>query len=395
MVRKPHLSLMGVKFLGDDFMHQLSKKPVLFGLRTPLSASFFLCAALLIPEANAQVSVSGFGSIVAGKVTTGDGYIANYTELGIYGKNGSAKFGPTDQSWLNQETRFGIQASMNINESTRATAQIVARGTQKYSPNVEWLFVTHEVTSNLNVQAGKLRVPVYLYSDKMDVGFAYPWLRVPADTYSLDTVSFNGGKVNYDFTRGEFSLKLSAWAGTSDEQKSRLMSYLFGTTINRYHRFTGVVADSIYGPFQVRASYTADRMDQSTPDPMNAFRNEKFDEKFIDLALQYQLGDFTFVAEWNQDKPFYKSDFQSVIYQFGVNSVYLTKSKFVLDEPWEQHHTTSIGLRREIGSNMSVKFDLTRMTDQGKNPFTGGTNPVIQIRPGHATTASVSFDFIF
>lgn len=376
-------------------MHQQSTPLFQRRLVSSFSLCLTLCAMAASTGANAQVSISGFGSLVAGRVVSGDGYIANYNELGIYGKNGSANFGPTDQSWINPETRFGVQASVTLNESTRATAQVVSRGTQNYSPAVEWLFVTHEVASNFNVQAGKLRVPVYLYSDKIDVGFAYPWLRVPSDAYSLDAVSFSGGKLNYDLTNGEFSLKLSTWAGTSDQQKSRLMSYLFGTQIDRYHRFTGVVADSIYGPLQVRASYTLDKMDQSTPDVSNAFRNEKFDEKFIDLAVQYQLGNFTFIGEWNQDKPFYKSNFYSGIYQLGNNAFYVTKSKFILDEPWEKHHTTSVGWRRDIGSNMSVKFDLTRMIDEGKNPFTGDSNPVIRIKPGHATTAAVSFDFIF
>ncbi|TDK58955.1 hypothetical protein [Sapientia aquatica] len=136
-------------------------------------------------------------------------------------------------------------------------------------------------------------------------------------------------------------------------------------------------------------------MDQSTPDPANAFRNEKFNERFTDLAVQYQVGDLTLVGEWNQDKPFYHSNFYSAIYQINSNAIYVTKSKFVLDLPWEKHHTISVGVRHDIGSNMSLKFDLTRMIDEGKNPFTGESNPVIKINPGHATTAAVSYDFIF
>lgn len=123
---------------------------------------FVACAVLVPSVANAQLAVSGFGSIVAGAVTSGDGYIVNYNQLGIYGKNGSANFGPTDQSWINQETRFGVQANYGLNDTTRVTAQVVSRGTEDYAPKVEWLFATHDITPNFNVQAGKLRVPVYL-----------------------------------------------------------------------------------------------------------------------------------------------------------------------------------------------------------------------------------------
>lgn len=353
-------------------------------------------SALLPTQALAiDYSLSGFGSIVAGHVINGDGYIANYTELGIYGQNGSKNFAPKQSGALNQESRFGIQGSVLFSDATKATLQLVARGTEKYEPKVEWLFLSHQLANDLSIQAGKMRLPVYLYSDKMDVGFAYPWVRVPSDAYSLDTVSFNGVKMNWDFASGDFSERISIYAGTDKDTNSKLMSYLFDTSIDRKHRFTGIVADTTYGPYQLRVSYTKDKMEQRTPDPANAFRNENFNVEFFDVAMQYQIGDLTLVSEWNRDRPFYRSRFFSAIYQFDVNSIYITQSKFKLDLPFEKHHQLSIGYRRDIGSNMDVKFDITRLVDQGENPFTGMSNPVIKIRPGHSTTATLSFDFIF
>lgn len=361
--------------------------------RAALAPALLLVGAL--PVTAMDYSITGFGSIVAGHVTSGDGYIANYTELGIYGKNGSVDFRPNDTAALNQESRFGVQGVASLTESTKITAQVVARGTKSYSPRFEWLFVGQQLSNDINLQVGKLRLPVYLYSDKMDVGFTYPWLRVPSDAYSLDGVSFNGVKLNYDYASGDFSERIAIYAGVDRDKNSKLMSYLFNTPIDRKHRFLGVVSDTGYGPFQLRLSYTNDQMQQRTSDPNNAFRNQDFNSEFIDVALQYQNDDITLVAEWNKDRPFYQSWFVSGIYQFGANSVYLSRSQFTLDEPWEKHKTVSLGYRRDIGSNMDVKFDITRMVDQGRNPFSGDPNPVIKLRPGHATVVSVSFDFIF
>lgn len=360
-------------------------------------AGLVVCAASTAVQAQTpQVAVSGFGSIVAGGVVDGDGYIANYTQLGIYGKNGSAGvFGPKDLGYLNPESRFGLQGTVTLDEATRVTLQAVARGTKDYEPKIEWAYLTRELASNLNAQVGKMRLPVYLHSDKMDVGFAYPWLRVPADTYSLDAVTFTGAKLNHDFTQGELSQRTSLWAGTDNSTPNQLMSYLFSTPINRENKFVGLVSDTGYGPWQFRVSYTVNDMKQTTPDPANAFRNETFANTFLDVALQYQIGDLTLIGEWNKDKPFYTSYFVSGVYQMGVNSVYLTYSKFTLDEPWEKHPTVSLGLRRDIGSNMAFKVDATRMTDEGLNPFSGKPNPVIKIAPGHATVLSVGLDFIF
>lgn len=343
----------------------------------------------------ADAQISGYGSIVSGYVVQGDGYIANYTGLGIYGKNGSADFGPRDQSWLNPESRFGVQAIVPLSESTRVTTQVVARGVDNYQPKVEWLYLTHDLGADTNVQVGKMRVPVYLYSDKMDVGFAFPWVRMPSDAYSLDSVNFSGTKVNHSFLSGDFSSRLTVWAGTDHDPKSKLMSYLFNTTIDRRHQFFGVVADSTWKNLQVRLSYTWDKMEQTASDPAYAWRTQNFDERFADLAILYQLGNWTFVGEVNGDAPFYKSGFVSAIYQRGVNSYYITQSEFRLDEPWEKHKQTAIGWRRDIGDNMAVKLDITRLRDYGMNPFTGQPNPVIKLGNGHSTVITSSIEFVF
>jgi hypothetical protein len=374
------------------------KRRVLAGWRPVAVASKLILSAglgLVATASQAEVFISGFGSLIGGQVVSGDGYIANYTGLGIYGKNGSAEFGPRDQSWLNPESRFGVQATMNLSNETRVTAQAIARGVDNYQPKVEWLYLTHDLSTNSNVQVGKLRVPVYLYSDKMDVGFAYPWIRVPADAYSLDSVTFTGAKANYSLVNGEFSSRLSVWTGTDHDPKSKLMSYLFSTTIDRRHRFFGVVADNTWGNLQVRLSYTWDRMEQTAPDPAFVWRNENFDERFADLAVQYQWGNLTLVGEVNGDAPFYKSGYWSAIYQMGVNSFHVTQSEFRLDEPWEKHKTVAVGWRRDIGDNMAFKLDVTAMRDYGMNPFSGQPNPVIKIEPGHATLVSAGIDFVF
>jgi len=346
-------------------------------------------------QAQDRFSLSGFGSLVAGKVTSGDGYIASYPTLGIYGKHGGANFGPDQRSWFNPETRLGLQAGLRLADTTRLTGQVMARGADKYKPKAEWFYLTHEFSPELDLQAGQMRLPVYMYSDKMDVGFAYPWLRVPSDAYSLDSVNYTGARLNYRLNLGDISARLSLWGGKDKDLNSRLMSYLFSTQIDRRHSFSGVVGDVSWGDLQLRATYTRDSMKQSTPNPAQAFRNENFKGEFYDLALSYQAGDFTLLAEWNKDRPFYSSWYLSGVYQFGVNSAYLTYSRFILDLPWEKHNQVAIGWRRDIGSNMALKFDVTRLRDQGRNPFSGAANPVIKLGAGHATVASVALDFIF
>lgn len=366
-------------------------------VRPLVLASFAILASAFSPGLHAQdrFQLSGFGSLVYGNVMNGDGYIANFPNLGIYGRHGSAGFGPSQNLDFNPETRLGVQGTLNLAEGLRGTVQVISRGTNDYSPRFEWAYLSWDASPKLDFQAGKMRLPVYLYSDKMDVGFAYPWLRVPSDAYSLDSVNYKGARVNYRMQLGELNTRFSLWGGKQEDPSSKLMSYLFDTRIDRKHRFVGAVVDSSWGDLQLRMTYTQDRMEQSTPNPAQAFRNEKFHEKFYDIALSYPIGNLTLVAEWNKDQPFYKSWFVSAIYQFGAWSAYGTYSRFILDLPWEKHDQRSIGLRRDIGSSMALKFDVTRLHDSGMNPFTGQPNPVIKLGKGDATVGSIALDFIF
>lgn len=370
----------------------MNRIPVFLGKTVPL--------ALLVVSgglhAQDRFQFSGFGSLVAGTVIDGQGYIANYPNLGIYGNHGSVGFGPGQDEVLTPESRLGVQGTYQFTDDLRGTVQVMSRGTNDFRPRFEWAYLTWEASPALDIQLGKMRLPVYLYSDKMDVGIAYPWLRVPSDAYSLDSVNYEGGRINYRVDIGNVNTRISLWGGRDEDPGSRLMSYLFNTRIDRSHRFAGVVVDSSWNDLQVRVTYTQDRMRQTTPDPAQAFRNENFDGEFFDVAVSYTLGDVTLIAEWNKDRPFYSSWFVSGVWQFSPEwSAYAVHSNFDLDLPWEKHNQQSLGLRRDIGSSMALKFDITHLDDEGLNPFTGQPNPVIKLGDGDATVASVALDFIF
>lgn len=375
-------------------MNYLSGKKV-FGvmLAAMLSVPHLSFAA---PEDEGIFSIRGFGSVVAGTVTSGDGAIANYRDLGIYGRHGAAPaIGPDSQGSLRPESRVGAQVSAQFSPVFKATVQAIARGSQDFDPKINWAYLTWQANPATTVQVGRLGVPVYMYSDKMDIGFAYPWIRVPQDAYSIEMEHYHGARISHKYRAGVFNMESMLWAGTYGDD-SPLMTYLFSTPIRRDNRFAGIVQDIYYGDTQVRFSYTKNKMKQSASNAANAFRNAEFDNRFIDVAIQHQFGDFTVIAEWNKNKPFYTSWLASGIYQFTEKlSGYVTRSKFVLDEPWEKHPTVSVGARYDLTGNMSLKADVTQMKDQGRNPFTGGANPVIKIAPGDSTLLSVGLDFVF
>lgn len=361
-----------------------------------------LAAPLLISLASfnvtsAELNLSGFGTLAFGSVVDGDGYIAEYPNLGVY----------EDEYDFGQETRLGLQGTAVFNDEISGTLQLMTRANNDYDIEVEWLYVTYQYSSNANIQAGRMRMPVYYYSDFMDVGFAFPWVRIPSDTYSLDVTNFNGIKSNWSFSAGSTDIGLSLYLGKEENPSDELMSYLFESFTSNIDRdfedIFGVVFDLSYQNFIFRTTFTqADMVEQQALlfDPFAA--TVEFDIEFIDYFFQYSFENgLSLMAEYNEYEPFYKSYFTSVVYQKDAWQYYLFWSQFDLDLPFEKHDTTGIGFRYDLGDGVALKMDLSSMNDEGFIPVDGGPNipnPVYHADDdgdGDVMVLTLALDFVF
>ncbi|MEF1229960.1 hypothetical protein QTO02_21145, partial [Vibrio fortis] len=119
---------------------------------------------------------------------------------------------------------FGLQGEFEVNESTSAVVQMVARGNKKenWSPDVEWAFLSHKVTPNLTVRGGKLRLPLFMYSDYLEVGYAQVGVRVPNEVYgSVVLTSLTGGDFIYDMELDDSTLSFQGFAGSQKLSASK------------------------------------------------------------------------------------------------------------------------------------------------------------------------------
>lgn len=186
--------------------------------------------ALLSASASAEVSLSGFASINAGKVLNGSGvehfgvepsFLADYPNVSAY-----------KEEWdLAPESLFGLQISADLSEGLSATAQIVGRGVDDFEPNFEWAYISYEFNDNWTVQAGKKRLPLFYYSDFFDVGYAYVWMRAPADNYTWQIFNYNGVNALYSGDIGDWSIATNIYLGREDDKENTLLGdFFFGET---------------------------------------------------------------------------------------------------------------------------------------------------------------------
>lgn len=101
-----------------------------------------------------------------------------------------------------QDTVLGIQISKQVNDSTSVTGQLVSRGLDDFKTEAAWAYVSFEATESTTMRMGRLRVPFFYYSEFLEVGYAYNWVRLPNDVYGIPFSSFDGVDIVQNFSLG-------------------------------------------------------------------------------------------------------------------------------------------------------------------------------------------------
>ena len=161
-----------------------------------------LTGILLASNANAEITFNGFANIVAGVTTSSDDRL----------------YGFDDTIDLQTGSLFALQASSDLGNGLGVTAQILSRGENDWDPSFEWAYVSYDATDNLRFLAGRQRVPFYMYSDFLDVSYAYPWITPPEGVYSVAFDTFDGLGALYTTQLGDFDTTFHMIYGGNTEE---------------------------------------------------------------------------------------------------------------------------------------------------------------------------------
>ncbi|MBU2970523.1 porin [Pseudoalteromonas sp. C2R02] len=163
---------------------------------------FVLILLMLSFGALSEVRINGFASIVAGQDTDSKGF---------------ANSPYTDEIDFKPESKFALQVSADLSQGLSATAQIIARGSNDFDAQFEWAYLSYDLNDNHTIRAGKLRLPFYKYSDYLDVGYAYPWIRPPRAMYSLTFSTYEGLSLLSNFSLSDWDIASNLIYGNLDD----------------------------------------------------------------------------------------------------------------------------------------------------------------------------------
>jgi len=149
-----------------------------------------------------------------------DGFLtAGYTQLDGEDQNLTPYQGITSDARFDVDSRFGLQISSDVSENMKVVAQILARGSDdNYDATVEWAYADYSFNDMFSLRGGKIKEPVFLISDYVEVGYAYPWIRPPGEVYSMNPLNtVNGLELLVQIPIGKNTLSFQPYIGTNSE----------------------------------------------------------------------------------------------------------------------------------------------------------------------------------
>ncbi|MDF3013336.1 MAG: topoisomerase [Cellvibrio sp.] len=133
-------------------------------------------------------------------------------------ENGPAYGGYDEEDFMIDNNLLGVQISSNVSDKVTATVQLTARSENDYEVDAEWAYLSWQATENSKIRAGRLRTPFYMYSDFLDVGYAYAWISPPQEVYYLPFNNVNGVDFYTANTLGIFDTTFQAYFGGFDDE---------------------------------------------------------------------------------------------------------------------------------------------------------------------------------
>ncbi|MBU1619594.1 MAG: porin [Gammaproteobacteria bacterium] len=308
-------------------------------------------------QPESKVSLSGFGSIAVNHLSNNSGFFKD-TEQGFDFKSDSL---------------FGLKSDFEINDKSDASIQLLSKGAEDWSTDIEWAYISYAITPSMKVRGGKLRLPLFMYSDFLDARFSLPWVRPPQEVYSvIPTSSYTGGELNYEKAVGGFNFNVQLYLGGAEPEN------LVSGAESELSELRGVTLSLAGEVLTFRASYARSHIDLTldniTKVPAGVYESNA---SFIGLGALYDDGTWLVVAEAVESKigALDISDISSAYLTAGKRMgdwmpyVTLAKTRNSSDFPdpltqqffASKRQSVSLGLRWDLARGMSLKSELTHL----------------------------------
>lgn len=295
--------------------------------------------------------------------------------------------GQTNDSWRgDQLSKFGAQLSYGITDTLGVTVQATAKAQQdEWKANLEWAYLSLQANDRLMLRAGRLRSPVYMYSESLDVGYSYPWLRLPDEVYSqVQVTNYEGVDAVYTMPLSYGSVTFQLVGGQAknrdyyayDEQFDIDYGKLFGASVSLASNDFGTLRIG-YVEADIKTDITgtvdATALGFGASEPLSLLNLDKEKGKFTSIGYQYDNGTWISSNEWtsrmieNDDMESVDSFYLMGGRRFGDFLPHVTYAQ--LDDNGGRQSSWTLGLNYQAAPTVVIKGEYKRVDT--KNGYDG------------------------
>ena len=158
-----------------------------------------------VPGLGTPISLSGFGT--AGLAVSDK----SYTYQRFVNNDGT----------LRRDSVLGVQLDAKLHNDFSITLQgklaPSLKNDKNVDPSLSWAFLSWRPTNDWLVRAGRLRIPLYINSENMDVGTTFDFARLPAEVYTTaQTTDGDGLFISKTWDIGANEVTLAGYGGTTE-----------------------------------------------------------------------------------------------------------------------------------------------------------------------------------
>ncbi|MGI9213221.1 MAG: hypothetical protein ACR2HF_12195 [Methylococcaceae bacterium] len=279
------------------------------------SILFVVVAMLLAQNAGAVdlgrgFSLKGFGT--AGLVYN-DNREADFAPESTLAASGA---GRTNSLTYTVDTKAAAQLDWQASPRLSLTAQMLVKQfpDRSWDPDLQWAFAKYKATPDLDLRLGRIRPPIYMLSDSLDLNYANPWVRPPVEFYSLTPIRrMEGGDLLWRPRTGSVTWLIQPYIGRSQTE-------VRGGEIG-LDQILGINAAASLGDWTLRAGYIHTRLsitsrfmdlafgayhplcslgDVTACAPMKKLDHTDREASFGSIGASWDNGDYFVSGEWGR-----------------------------------------------------------------------------------------------
>ncbi len=360
-----------------------------------LITTLCLCLFFMSSAMAADIQFNGFASIVNGIDLEDDGNpVAGYNNDTVNNL---------------QDSKVALQWAANLDKGLRFVGQAMARGDSDdgYVLKYDWAYFDFNIGDSGKLKVGKIRTPLYKYSDYLDVGYAYHWITPPQIMYSGTFNNVDGIGYQFNFETGALEQSINMVVGryqSNDIERVTPFDLRNFVTINWSatmgdHEFNAVYAqaDVYFNSADITAVYDNVVVANSIPIPENDVKANGDLGQFVGVGYKGTFGDLTVLTEYKivtvQDSIIAEEESGGYVgaaynmndytyhltYEFGETKAQTYSAAGGTFQSFSdgvggagEASAITVGARKDIGVSSALKVDITSYTEDkdGIDPVT-------------------------